>query len=69
METLLEGEGISDLQMVDLVVEAIKKVTNPRGYIIMDFPSTLPQAKLLEQSLSGFLPSDERPEDEGYAKK
>ena len=69
LETLLEGEGISDQQMVDLVVEAIKKVTNPRGYIIMDFPSTLPQAKLLEQSLSGFLPSDERAEDEGYAKK
>ena len=41
-ETLLEGEGINDSQMVDLIVEAIKGVENPKGYIIMDFPSTLP---------------------------
>lgn len=41
-ETLLDGQAVSDLQSVELVVEAIKAVKNPKGYVLIDFPTSLP---------------------------
>jgi molybdopterin-guanine dinucleotide biosynthesis protein len=63
-EVLVEGETLSDEKLTAALIERIKKAEG-EGWILVDFPSTLPQAKFLEQSLSGYLPPSERPIDLG----
>lgn len=43
--------------------------TSYSGFILVDFPSTVKQAKLLEQKLSNFIPEVERPLNEYYKAK
>ena len=35
------------------------KVTEPIGWVLVDFPASYAQAKLLEEALSGFKPQQE----------
>ena len=44
--------------------------TEPNGYILLDFPSSLNQAKLLEEALSGYVPKeDKKPSEKEMLKK
>ena len=58
-EDLYQGGCISDSDLVSLIVEEIKK--SEKGWILVDFPTTVEQAKLLEEALTNFKHKYERP--------
>lgn len=37
----------------------IQELDNKAGWVLIDFPQSYAQAKLLEQALSGFIPKEE----------
>eukprot|EP00960_Hanusia_phi_P008946 257734-Hanusia_phi.AAC.2 len=48
------GKVAADDLLVSLLVEKIKEVGKDRGYILDGFPSSVSQARLLEQALAGI---------------
>uniref|UniRef100_A0A8C9V7Y1 Sperm flagellar 2 n=1 Tax=Scleropages formosus TaxID=113540 RepID=A0A8C9V7Y1_SCLFO len=55
-EVLGKGQAIPDQLLVDIVLEAIRRVPPESGWILDGFPMDLDQAKLLEKALSGIDP-------------
>lgn len=53
-QLLLEGLTLKDEDIVDLIVEKII-LSNEVGFILVDFPTTVNQAKLLEEALTSFV--------------
>jgi CH-like domain in sperm protein len=51
---LLQGGVVSDENIIELVIEKIKKCEG-LGWILIDFPKTLRQCELLEQGLTGYM--------------
>ncbi|KAM6965443.1 sperm flagellar protein 2 [Aplochiton taeniatus] len=50
---LMKGNAIPDELLVDIVVNAIRKVTSGSGWILDGFPVDVTQARMLEKALSG----------------
>nr|XP_023692350.1 sperm flagellar protein 2 [Paramormyrops kingsleyae] len=55
---LRKGKAIPDELLVEIIVEAIRRVPSELGWILDGFPVHLNQAKLLEKALCGFNPDD-----------
>ncbi|ESO92609.1 hypothetical protein LOTGIDRAFT_120497 [Lottia gigantea] len=51
---LKKGKPVDEQLIVDILVEAIRRVPENTGWIIDGFPQNYNQAKLLEKALSGF---------------
>ncbi|KAM9138939.1 sperm flagellar protein 2-like [Pangshura tecta] len=50
---LKKGKNIPDELLVDIMVEAIKRTPQKKGWVMDGFPMTINQAKLLEKALTG----------------
>ncbi|XP_021551843.2 LOW QUALITY PROTEIN: sperm flagellar protein 2 [Neomonachus schauinslandi] len=50
---LKKGKSISDMLLVNLLVNAINEIPVDQGWVLDGFPMTLNQAKLLEEALTG----------------
>uniref|UniRef100_A0A452U9Q4 Sperm flagellar 2 n=1 Tax=Ursus maritimus TaxID=29073 RepID=A0A452U9Q4_URSMA len=50
---LKKGKSISDMLLVNILVNAIKYIPVDQGWVLDGFPMTLNQAKLLEEALTG----------------
>ncbi|KAL4660846.1 sperm flagellar protein 2-like [Arapaima gigas] len=55
-KVLGKGQAVPDELLVDIVLEAIRRVPPQSGWILDGFPMDLQQANLLEKALSGFDP-------------
>ncbi|XP_048854234.1 sperm flagellar protein 2 isoform X2 [Brienomyrus brachyistius] len=55
---LRKGKAVPDELLVEIIVEAIRRVPSESGWILDGFPVHLNQAKLLEKALCGFNPDD-----------
>uniref|UniRef100_A0A8C0S5J4 Calponin-homology (CH) domain-containing protein n=1 Tax=Canis lupus familiaris TaxID=9615 RepID=A0A8C0S5J4_CANLF len=51
---LKKGKSISDMLLVNILVNAINEVPVDQGWVLDGFPMTLNQAKLLEEALTGY---------------
>ena len=60
------GKG-NDLETLKEELESIRSIT-PKGWILVDFPRSLAQMKLLETCLSGYESKADLPKDESHAK-
>ncbi|CAM5113172.1 unnamed protein product [Eretmochelys imbricata] len=61
---LKKGKNIPDELLVDIMVEAIKRTPQKKGWIMDGFPMTINQAKLLEKALTGSDPAKGETKDE-----
>ncbi|XP_077673284.1 sperm flagellar protein 2-like [Eretmochelys imbricata] len=61
---LKKGKNIPDELLVDIMVEAIKRTPQKKGWIMDGFPMTINQAKLLEKALTGSDPTKGETKDE-----
>lgn len=61
-ESMKLGAAITDEGIVNFVVNAIKNCKTS-GFILVDFPNNVKQAKLFEEKLSSYLPKLEREQD------
>jgi hypothetical protein len=65
--SLSGGDSVSDAAVVQLVLDEVRSVEDRAtasglcGWILVDFPRTLPQAQLFEQGLTGFVDVLEAP--------
>uniref|UniRef100_A0A452U9R1 Sperm flagellar 2 n=1 Tax=Ursus maritimus TaxID=29073 RepID=A0A452U9R1_URSMA len=50
---LKKGKSISDMLLVNILVNAINEIPVDQGWVLDGFPMTLNQAKLLEEALTG----------------
>ncbi|XP_066936728.1 sperm flagellar protein 2-like isoform X2 [Clytia hemisphaerica] len=59
---LRKGKVVPDILLVEIMVNAIRNLPEGTGWIMDGFPSTAPQAKLLEKALSGYeaVPSPQK---------
>ncbi|XP_032967176.1 sperm flagellar protein 2 isoform X3 [Rhinolophus ferrumequinum] len=51
---LKKGKSISDMLLVDILVNAINEIPVDQSWVLDGFPMTLNQAKLLEEALTGY---------------
>ncbi|XP_074185319.1 sperm flagellar protein 2 [Rhinolophus sinicus] len=51
---LKKGKSISDVLLVDILVNAINEIPVDQSWVLDGFPMTLNQAKLLEEALTGY---------------
>ncbi|XP_074662046.1 sperm flagellar protein 2-like [Tubulanus polymorphus] len=51
---LKKGKPVDDEIVVDILVEAIRRIPEGTGWILDGYPTTYSQAKLVEKALSGF---------------
>uniref|UniRef100_A0A674HYH1 Sperm flagellar 2 n=1 Tax=Terrapene triunguis TaxID=2587831 RepID=A0A674HYH1_9SAUR len=61
---LKKGTNIPDELLVDIMVEAIKRTPQKKGWVMDGFPMTINQAKLLEKALTGSDPDKAETKDE-----
>lgn len=54
LQSLTDGESVSDEIIVHILAEKIKTLSQDKGFIIDGFPNTIHQAKILEKALTGF---------------
>ena len=54
LQSLTEGEPVSDEIIVHILAEKIKTLSQDKGFIIDGFPNTMQQAKVFEKALTGF---------------
>uniref|UniRef100_A0A8C8VQB0 Sperm flagellar 2 n=1 Tax=Pelusios castaneus TaxID=367368 RepID=A0A8C8VQB0_9SAUR len=60
---LKKGKNIPDELLVDIMVEATKRIPQQKGWIMDGFPMTINQAKLLEKALRGRDPDKAETKD------
>ncbi|XP_043831005.1 sperm flagellar protein 2 [Dromiciops gliroides] len=65
---LKKGRSIPDVLLIQIMVDAINKVPEEKGWILDGFPMTIIQAKLLEEALTGFNPDQQEHEGKNYKK-
>ncbi|XP_065828319.1 sperm flagellar protein 2-like isoform X2 [Oscarella lobularis] len=53
---MMNGQTVSDEILVEILVHAVRQVPEGTGWIIDGFPTSLPQAKILEKALTGYEP-------------
>ncbi|XP_074852065.1 sperm flagellar protein 2-like [Carettochelys insculpta] len=63
-QLLKKGKNIPDELLVDIMVEAIRRIPEEKGWIMDGFPMTINQAKLLEKTLTGNDPDKAETKDE-----
>ncbi|PVD23583.1 hypothetical protein C0Q70_16855 [Pomacea canaliculata] len=54
LKYLKKGRPVDDPTIVDILVDAIRRVPEGTGWVVDSFPLNYSQAKLLEKALSGF---------------
>ncbi|XP_059172221.1 sperm flagellar protein 2-like isoform X3 [Physella acuta] len=54
MKFLKKGKPVEDQVVIDIVIEAIRKIPAGTGWVLDGYPHTYAQAKLLEKALSGI---------------
>ncbi|XP_066298432.1 sperm flagellar protein 2-like isoform X6 [Branchiostoma lanceolatum] len=57
IKSLRRGKSVDDQILVDIVIDAIRRLPEGTGWILDGFPMTLQQAKLLEKALTGSEPA------------
>jgi len=50
---LRKGQAVPDEVLIDIIMEAIRKLPDGTGWILDGFPTNLEQAVLLEKALTG----------------
>ncbi|KAI8510088.1 hypothetical protein Bbelb_125160 [Branchiostoma belcheri] len=57
IKSLRKGKSVDDQVLVDIVIDAIRRLPEGTGWVLDGFPLTLQQAKLLEKALTGSEPA------------
>ncbi|KAL3868818.1 hypothetical protein ACJMK2_041577, partial [Sinanodonta woodiana] len=69
LKFLKKGQPVDDQVIVDVVVEAIRRVPKGTGWILDGFPANYNQSKVLEKALSGFDAAEKEAAKKGLKQK